>query len=246
MNLRVNIIIICTMLAVTFTACQPGFIVTETSENLKDQKESLKGCEIIYFEPDISMYVIKKDIGEKFIDSKGVRDKVIASIGKYSKINKIKTQVLSVEEMKENSEVFINSLIKLKNNIDFANVSQDNPLNKSNSFSPVQKRIFVYSPKISPEFSFLSDKFKTPYFGIVGIFAVKSHPETKEARAFVRTHKALGYGDYFYFYNIIANVETSEIVYREIKKIPVPYQKIHALDLAIYDSFSELNKSLNK
>lgn len=247
--MKPSIIVVSFIATIFLLSCNNGFVVVEKSESFKNQKSLLKEKEIIYFQPDITIYDIKEEINNDLFQSEKEKVKLTNSLMKMGAKNNFKVRVLGKEITKNNDHSFIYSLSKLKRSIEKVNVSQNNPLNEGNysgASKKIQQKVFVTSPRISPEFSALSEKLNSPYFGICGIFSVSAFPQTREARDFMRNNKDVNSGIYFYFYNIITNVETGEIIYREIKKVPLKLKRKNILDIITYDSFFILNENFNK
>jgi hypothetical protein len=113
---------------------------------------------------------------------------------------------------------YFNSLLPLKFEILQTLFERDNEIN-SNPISvfgsAIKKTVFADVPKISPEYSYLSKKYNTPYFSWYGIFSSPNH----SVLIFV-----------------VVNVETSEAVVREVVYLAHSFNKRN-LPPVLYDSF---------
>ena len=93
---------------------------------------------------------------------------------------------------------------------------------------------------ISSKYSYLSKKYQTPFISIQGILsAIK---QNRGDLGHLLVLPPLGIASFFkadyntYYYNIIANVLTGEIIYKEYRKIYIK-PKINNLKPVIYDSY---------
>lgn len=231
------------MMLSTIAACNSssGSVSISKSEALN---KNLAKHTIYYFEPEVTCYEIGKQANQNILLADELLVHVKERMKKDSRKHKFSIRFFSEEKTEQINQLYINQLMLLKTEVEQVTVLQDNPLNKSARYAyEMKQNVFVYPPRISPEYTSLSDALGTPYIGLCGFFSVKSHPETPEAKAFVRYHPSITYGNYSYFYHIIVNVETSQIEYREIKYIPAVTRKQY-IDPVVYDSYAALMNNL--
>jgi hypothetical protein len=231
-------------LAFMFQGCDKGFVIVERSESFSNSKHELKNANIYYFEPSVTSYYIRKEVENQFLKADQFKTYVGQELSKAGRKNGIKVNLLDNRTLQNDYVSYNEELLLLKKAILNATALQENAINSGRKVSGdyKQRKVFVANPRISAEFSHLSKNF-SPYFGMTGIFAVDSEPSSREAREFVSRHKAIRYGQYYYFYHMIVNIETSEMVYREIKQVPSTLSKKY-LDPIIYDSYATLKQNL--
>jgi hypothetical protein len=226
--------------------CRSGKVIIERSETFSGFSNTIKSGKIIYIEPEASIYKINKEVDKDFNYEENIEKAVIKNIEESAKRNKINVSVMTGAMKKEQAAGYVNSFLRLKNDIIMANTLQDNPLDRTKKYSKQTEKIFVYSPKIFPEAAVLSQIYSTPYFGFCGIFSVNAVPKSEDARQYMkRNKKTISKGKYFYFYHIIVNVENSEIIYREIRSIPTDVDN-PILYTTVYDSFYSLKNTLRR
>lgn len=227
-----------------FQGCEKGFVIVERSESFSNSKNELKNANIFYFEPSVTSYYIRKEVENQFLKADQLKTYVSQELTKAGRKNGIKVNLLDSKTSRDQYVSSNEELLQLKKAILNATALQENAINSGRKVSGdyKQRKVFVANPRIAAEFSHLSKDF-SPYFGMTGIFAVDSEPNSREAREFVSNHKAIRYGQYYYFYHMIINIETSEIVYREIKQVPFKISKNY-LGPIIYDSYATLKQNL--
>jgi hypothetical protein len=231
-------------LAFIYQGCDKGFVIVERSESFSDNKHELKNANIYYFEPAVTSYYIRKEVENQFLKADDFKTYIGQELSKAGRKSGIKINLLDSKTLQSDYSAHNEELLLLKKAILNATALQENAINSGRRISGdyKQRKVFVSTPRISAEFSHLSKSF-SPYFGMTGVFAVDSEPESREAREFVSRHKAIRYGQYYYFYHMVINIETSEMVYREIKQVPCVISKKY-LGPIIYDSYATLKQNL--
>lgn len=117
---------------------------------------------------------------------------------------------------------YFNSLLPLKNEIIEALFERNNDINKTFVFGgkALQKSVFADAPKITPDYSHLSTKYGTPYFSWYGVFSANNLAV---------------------FAFAIVNVETMEIVIKEMVFIENGVNKRNLPPL-MYDTFINIEQ----
>jgi len=143
-------------------------------------------------------------------------------IERYAKKNKLNVELRDFDE--QTNPEFYHELVLLKNNMLAENFNQQTPLNfsRSGKSNSIQKSVLVYPPRISHEFSTYSQKFGTPYFSYIGIYAGKGT---------------------LVLYHVMVDTDKCETVYREVKTVK---SKVNTNTMAqmIFDSYAMLKKQL--
>jgi hypothetical protein len=152
-------------------------------------------------------------------------------------------EVVEPISLQKDGTEYFNSLVKLQNEVMFAVSSHPGGKNIAVIRRPgYTTRINEKQAIISPQYSYLAEKYGTPYFSFVGIDCAKSPFSILNVLLYILggglpLHAFLGGNHQTIFYNIVVNVITGEIVYRETRRgsYPVSYTNLHA---TVYDSFN--------
>jgi len=195
-------------------------VLVETSERMLSKKNKSK--KIICIDP--CFYGWNEDLSYnlKVLDRKKTTLK--RDILRSGKKNKIELQVVDLNQ--NSPPEYYEDLLKLKKNILEANYSQTTALNFSNTarYNSVQKRVFVYPPRISHEFASFSKTYGTPYFSYIGLYQSNSR---------------------LVLYHVLVDTDAAETVYREYKLINgTPSASV--LSQLVHDSYALLARELNK
>lgn len=227
---------------VLMSACG-GYIKIEKSENFIKNKKAIAKNEIYFFPPETRSIRAVNAFETNYDRSAKLKELHRKHLLSAAQKNGIKAVYLDQKTGAESPEAYINIVLKLKNRILSANNLQDHPLNNTGrSMSTVVQGVFVVPPTIGPEYASLSKVLGTPYVGISGIIDVYAKPVDREVSKKVRA-ASLDWGKYFYVYHIIVNIESGEIIYREIKQMPHKANSA-LISSALYDSFYYLKKNL--
>ncbi len=202
------------LLPILLSSCSRNWISIERNEQLLNQDREIKKIICIdprfYFEEDELNFDLEKN--------QKITQTVRKNILKSSKSNNFD---LSIFDFKENTTTnFYNDLLTLKKQMVSVNFNQATPLNfnKQTTVGEIEKKIFVYPPKISFDFVKLSEEYGTPYFSYMGIYAQKRK---------------------LILYHLVIDTDNSETVYREFKVVNSRVSKITIAQM-IYDSYAML------
>lgn len=221
-----------------------GYVIVEKSEAFDKEKRNIKASDIYYFEPTVASYYIRKSVDNQFLVAEKHKITIGEALKKTGRRSGFRVQMLTSETIRNNYSQDSEELLQLRRSILNATALQDNPINSGRKVSDnyKQRKIFVTPPRFASEFSHLSGNY-SPYFGLTGVFAVDAEPSSREARDFMSRHKSIRYGQYYYFYHMVVNVETSEIIYREVKQIPYKFSSQY-LNVILTDSYALLKENL--
>ena len=93
------------------------------------------------------------------------------------------------------------------------------------------------SPKINPEYHALIDKLGSRYVGVNGYYGMNINPKNPQMISVVYNGKLELKSNYYFYYFIVVDLERSEFVYREYKRIPMKLN-IKNINGFLYDSYN--------
>ncbi len=156
--------------------------------------------------------------------------------------NGLRLKILNANNFDNQDANYFKELAPLKREIMRASYLQDFITNDG-EVTPKDKQgigEFERGPIIASHYSYLAKKHETPYFAVQGLTSHKKPREEKYLLLFA--FPPLGIASFFYpevdtyFYNIVADVESSKIVYKEIRKVNQLANKSN-MNAIIFDSF---------
>ncbi len=202
--------------AISILLCScSNFIQIQKCENFSNVKKNIK--KIVCIAPDIALYSDENLNETDFNKTLGIKKFFQKNLKKYSKAGNFEYVVYNPSEKDNIDASFYNNLLPLKTDLLQASLVRENPVNTGGNArgNSITKEVFAAPSHIAPEFSALSKQYGTPYFAWYGIFSAKKKT--------VCIH-------------LIVDVETSEVVYHEVKHINkrANHQNLPPL---IYDSF---------
>ena len=230
---------------VILQSCAEGFVLIEKSESFNNNKAKIKGAKIVYLEPSVNAYRIRKEAKQDYDLALKKEKDLLSFLPKAAHKKGFNAEFV---DKSKHAELYINVLQQLEKDIYTSILVQDHPLNRGRArdrSSELRKQVFVYTPTISPEYSSLTNEFNTSLYGVSGVFSVDAKPKSRQANEFIRSHENIDIGRYYYFYNVIVDVNRAEIIYREIKQINEPLKSAF-LRVVLYDSFSMLKSNTKK
>lgn len=225
-------------------SCQKGYVIIEKSEDFGKEKKQIRASNIYYFEPTVTSYYIRKNVVNQFLLAEKYKSKIQDDLQKAGRKSGFRVQLVDNRAIQSNYSQHGEELLQLRRSILNATALQDNPINSGRRINDnyKQRKIFIIPPRFASEFAHLSGSY-SPYFGLTGIFAVDAEPGSREAREFMSRNKAIRYGKYYYFYHMVVNIETSEIIYREVKRVPLKFS-VKYLPVLLWDSYALLKDNL--
>jgi hypothetical protein len=191
------------------------YIQIHKSENFAEEKKSIK--KVVCISPNITIYTNYDLDDTDFERTLAIKNFFFKNLMKYNKASKFEYVIYNPSDQENTDASFYNDLLPLKSDLLQASLIRENPLNAKNSGrnNRVTKTVFAAPSRIAPEFSSLSKQYGTPYFSWYGIFSAQ--------------------GKTVSIY-LLVNVETSEMVYHEMKRISKRANRRNLPPL-IYDSF---------
>ena len=199
------------------SGCKNALLIDRNESSLQDKPSALK---IICIDPRV--YFDDEEENYDLNQLRSVTAELRAYIVKFSRRNKIQLELFNLDE-KATASYYYN-LLNLKRNMLAANFNQSSPLDLTSHYktNEIQKKVFVYAPKILYDFNSLSKEYGTPYFSYMGIYVME---------------------DRLVLYHIVVNTDLGETIYRE-RKIVRSALKKSTLSQMVYDSYALLRKEL--
>ncbi len=206
--------------SVLLTSCN-GFVAISRTEGFAEKRKNID--KIMYIAPQVVAY---KDNGFERINptesdkfQRYLQKELKALAGKKSN----RLEIINIDPTTDISSDVFQSLLPLRNELLLNIQMQNNPLNtaRSDFGKSISKQVFVVPVKISPEWSNLSKKYGTPYFGFIGAF-------TSSGKSVV--------------INYVFDVNKGEIIYQSIAGKSGKLNQ-STLSHFIYDSVLMMNKS---
>lgn len=199
--------------------CRNALLIEQSENSLENKSETLK---IVNIDPRFFYEDESKNVNLR--RTKAITDHIRKDVARFSRRNGID---LILYNPKDNPDpANYHSLLALKQNLLAANSIERTAMEFRTALTEnqIKKKVFVYAPKVLPEFDALATTFGTPYFSYLGIYSAD-----KELK----------------LYHLVVNVESGETIYRE-KKLVRSRVNAGKIDQMIYDSFAMLKKELTK
>jgi hypothetical protein len=199
-------------------ACSSNTLLIETNEGLGSNGPVKLICidPRFFFDDDALNYNLRK--------CEDLNGCIKRDIKNFSRKNDI---ALELRDLSSTTDAaYYEELLKLKTNMLAVNFDQNTPLNFNTrrEANVIQKKVFVYPPRISHEFNTLSRSFGTPYFSYMGIYVVN---------------------DDLVLYHLVVDTDRAETVYRELKTVSKKVKR-SVISQMIYDSYAMLAVELKK
>lgn len=210
------------MITLSCTACTSGEVIVEASPYLNKKGKIIE--KVISINPEFQVVSAKKS-GTKLVKISGIKQAEFIQQLEYN-AKKFNIEFLvydpSLERNTIETQNYFNDLLPLKEaviqNMRFQDISTGrHPRKRSRLFNPPYHE-FHKTFQLPTHFSSLSKKYGTPYFALHGVIAATSGKSQ------------------MLYYTVWINVESSEIVYREIRIIENKPRPLF-LNAIIYDSF---------
>ncbi len=228
-------------------SCKAGYVSIEKDKDFALEK--LRSNKIVTIDPQISAYQINfsQKVKRKEV-SIGKKRRLHKSIKKTGSINGLEIEILSDLNLSPNDTDYFNETLRLKDAIVNAMVLQkaigEDDEKKKNFFQKlfnkqnIEKIRWEKSPIISSEFSYLAKKYNTPYFNIQGILHWRQPNFNFISWIFlpIGLLSHIQNGDRSLIYNILVDVEKSEIVFREFR-ITERKARMGVISPMLYESY---------
>lgn len=164
---------------------------------------------------------------------------------------KLPIEVVSGETLKATDVDYFNDIIPLKDDIFYAFANYEA---QKSSNSKVKKGRNMYKPantfyknelEVGSRYSHLKDKYGTPYFSVTGVINIKEKASVNIVTMIVafpiEIINALTTNNSSLYYNFVVNVETGNLIYKEIREFDAPLTKEN-MSAVVFDSFKILTK----
>ncbi|MBL4716246.1 MAG: hypothetical protein JKX95_06380 [Bacteroidia bacterium] len=211
-----------------------------------EKSEARKITRMVSIEPDFDQIDIRKQPEVRYLKSDRKEKNLSRILIKNAKRSKIELTVIDANDLTPTELDYFNHLASLKMEVLQKSLHQNTPIDPNaggafnkNWLTP-KKSYFNYPPIISPEYSKLAQKYKTPYFSFQGVY---SFIKPVKGKLFMCCFfPPIGLASFFkpdittYFYHVIVNVKSSQVVYRELRRINDSAKPDHISGI-IYDSF---------
>ncbi|MCR9066813.1 MAG: hypothetical protein NXI00_22775 [Cytophagales bacterium] len=252
-----RLIIAMSIATIVMSSCGTAskLMLEKSPEHRKEAKQITK---VVTIDPEYSLVYLGKGADDYYLKSEKKEDVFTKTLTTSASKAGIELVVVDKESLKPSDLNYFNYLAPLKQQILIASTLQDVTLKKTrygengrNWIQPDYKE-FKEVPIFTAEYSHLSDKYGTPYFAFHGMLTVV---EKRNLRPlwFMLYPVMIPYSiamvakpnAHTYYYNVIVNVETSEVLFREIRYIKrKPANSL--LQGITYDSFRILSKPSKK
>lgn len=211
-----------------------SYVIVEKSLNFNTNREKIK---MITLNPSFTLYDARtnqknKDINERIVKGEEKFNHFLAAAASQAGVE---LGIVDKDHLGPDDLSYFNILTALEAEIYTANFTQ-NPQTggnrKSNSFRSfikVPESVFHVVPKISSEYSSLVNRYNTKYFAVHGVTTFINTRNKKKT----------------YYYKIVVDIESTEVVYRELRKFNLPPNN-NNLGQVIYDSFKIFKNSYKK
>lgn len=221
-----------------------GFWKVEKSESFVKMKSEIKKGEILFFPPEISMTEVTDDVRRNFLE---YEDKLLMARKAMKDVwKKYKINGTFFDEKGSGQPNFkqYQKLLQLRREIIQANNLQNHPLDSRDlNLSGITQTVFVNTPKINYGYGSLSKELNTPYFAISGYILFNISPKNRAMRNYAYEKDFRGRGVFHYYYCILVDVESSEIIYREFKKLPLKLNGL-VMHQFLNESYQVFSKNL--
>lgn len=226
---RTYMLLLAAALALAFSSCTNRLYIEKSPDHAQQTRDIRK---IVSIDPLYVFANTNKSIDKYYLRSDEKEQQLIAILRKNAALLKLDLEIVDKESIDSNNLNYFNYLVPLRDQVLLANDLNNLTLNRSkhqlNMFKGKLGSPDVYAfyntPIIGSEYSFLSKVYGTPYFAMHGIFSIKRQKLVT------------------YYYTVVINVESTEIIYREVR-ITRRKPNLTQLSGIIYDSLNILTKN---
>lgn len=218
-----------------------GELIVEKHNSV--QKNQVK--KMVVIEPDYSLVKLAKRANRKYLKNSSKEKQFGELLKKNGERNKINVVLKDANSLGAAETDYFNYLIPLKREILAANFRQKAEYGETKAQTAFKEGYLelTESPVFSSKFSHLSEKYGTPYFSVQGVLSVIK-PHKLKANLFIipqAVNALINPKVESLFYNIVVNVNSGEVVYREARVFNT-LATDDDLSLIIYDSFQILRQ----
>lgn len=208
--------------------CNKSYVYVQKSVNLDTGK---KGVSIVSLNPSYVFYSEKKSNKKTYETIAKREEKFNALLSASASQVGVDLKIIDTDHLTENDVFYFERIAQLERNI-FTSYFTQNPKTDARSskgrrtYFKIPETEMTVVPKISSEFSELSERYGTKYFAVHGI--IRAIPEKEKKWSM--------------YYKIVVDIISTEIVYAEIRKF---FSEPNADNLGpiVYDSFKVFKNS---
>lgn len=230
------------------TGCRSALLVERSPQH---KYEATKIKKVVSLDPEYVHLDLRKGDDKNILKSEAGEEMFTKSLVNNANKAGIELVLIQKEDLGANDLDYFNVIAPLKQQIMIANTLQDVSLGKTkggNYKTPPSKE-FKDVPIFTSEYSDLAKKYGTPYFAVHGLLSVVDKRKIPWAWWFtfppVAALKMAKPNALTYYYTAVVNIETSEVVYREVRFVDRG-AIVDVVDPMIYDSFRILEKPVKK
>lgn len=233
----------------SFSGCYSTLIM-EKSNNYSANAKDLK--KIVFIDPSLMISDGRKANDMRYFSSGNREEKLVEIIKSSADKNNIKAEVIDKENLSGADIDFFNYLIPIRNEVLNSILMCEVEYDKSsrhrtgNNYIKAPVNLMQNTPEISSKYSWLSDKYKTPYFCVSSII---TRIEKKRKRwglmillPPIGLPISLTPAIRTYYVNALVNVETGEVVYRELRVLS-ERPTTDVMNMMVYDSFRLMKRT---
>lgn len=211
----------------------------EVHEDLK--KQDLKANEIILIDPQVKYFEENTEqLSENLTKPASYIDEFHQYLKRSASKNDFALTIHRPKNVKSGDVEQYRLLGKFKTHLRSMNGIQNHPLNREEGFEDKGrvKNVLVEPSRVHPEFAEMNDLFNTPYYAVAG-YNIYNREQLTEDTPWL-SYFIYDIQNYFYF--ILADVRSGEVVYREIKLFEGEPGNLEMFN-QLYDTFFNLEKS---
>ena len=230
------------------TSCKSALLVERSPEH---KYEAAKIEKIISLDPEYRHWDARKGDDANLLKSEEREEMFSKALVRNAKKAGIELVLIQKEELGPNDLDYFNIVAPLKQQIMIANTLQDVSLGRTkggNYLKPPSKE-FKDTPIFTSEYSDLAKKYGTPYFAVHGLFSIVDKRKVPWGWWFtippIAAIKMAKPNALTYYYTAVVNIETSEVLYREVRFVNRG-AIVDVVEPMIYDSFRILEKPVKK
>jgi hypothetical protein len=222
-----------------------GALSIEKSEGFPEENDHIQS--LVSLEPDFQKLDTRKAEEDKYLSSAEREEDFNDMLVRMAGESGIDLTVIDHNRLVENQMEYFNDECALRKEIFQANfyqvVSTENKYKIAPGIRSMFKapwKIMSSEPRISSRFSYLAEKYNTPYFAVHGVQSFIRPIRNKAALVLFNPVEGIvsliKTNSDTYYYTIITNVVTGRVIYREIR---LCYERPTdgVLKPLIYDSF---------
>ena len=250
-SLKTNYFIIGTLLFVMLNALSSCSGSLHIEKSLTYQEEASEMQKIVTIEPNFENLDTRQPKLKRLIEQKDYEKRFNQLLIANSEKNQIQLLLIDAQNLNPKDNNYFNHLLPLKQHILSTNFNQDVLYKRKTNVSLFKPKshFFEETPQISSEYSWLANEYQTPYFAIHGLVSASKQPNTKWLWMLLFPPLAMNYflseNTNIYYYMIVVNVKTSQIIYREVRHVQGSLSSEN-LNAMLYDSFKVLKKNRKK